>query len=223
MSLKNVSSGILFSFVTVMLLGCSTGVPTSSENVPANLQQQFPECVFVETAGAPVAPILGAYLTTMGSSLAEGAAAGYYTSAYTRPPDRPPHSFRVGNASLVRTQNIPTSFCALFAREPQAVSRSVGQALRTMQPAGYGISEAAGGFRTTWRSGEHAAARWLDRYLVDVRAAGAGQTVVVIRREVYIQRREARNRIEGGNFYFRGQSSGTNEWWLAGEIARRLR
>lgn len=212
----------LFSAVS-MFAACSTAVPNRSNSIPASVEQQFPECLFVDAMEAPGSLILNYYLTTSASSLAEGAAAGYYTSAYSRPPERTPHSFRVGNARLVSTQNVPTRFCALFPRDRQEVSRGVREALGNLQGAGYRLSEISGGFQTTWRSGEHAAARWLDRYIVDVRAAGAGQAVVVVRREVYIQRREAWNRIEGGNFYFRGKSSGMNEWWLVGEIARRLR
>lgn len=226
-------------FGTAALLGCAApGTPLMRAGVADGEGPLIEGCKNVSITARVNDYIAGYYLTTWGSAIQEGAnqgmrqsleedpslgiagsmlqelvatlasprAAGKLNSTSSRPED-----WREKTNSLSTS---PQPFCRRYAAKYDDVSRATAAIVMQMPHKPRVIDQRFGVFETEFVEGQHAAARWRDRYVVVVEPEGPDQTVMLVFRIVYIARSD--------NVFNQGISVGHNETWLMTQVADQL-
>lgn len=164
----------------------------------------------------------GAYMSTWGSAWREGAQSGVQSGLETKDGDRSRVRFTKKVSSSVMNRMLGSDgsdlpflpFCMHFDAPSERVKKAVAKILPHIQnPLVRGL-ERFGNFETDFFEREHTAAKWRDRYLVDVRQVKTGSDVYVYR-DLWISRQ--------GDPFVRAESNGGNEAWILQNIRLLLR
>lgn len=228
--LKPVRATIAQAFVALSFVGAcvAPGTPVSVA-VPSAISSIFPECRFVSPSSSLGDFITSFYLTTYGSAYSEGATAGANIEFEAASDFSAPlrslaiKPFVIQNEQLVPTGTTAPPFCMIQPISSLQAQRALSSARAALVGYGYRASAVSGGFRTSWKRGSHASANWFDRYTIVVAPAPVGQSVAMVRREVYIQRAGFAGSFDESGYFYEATSVGANETWLLNHMQEILR
>lgn len=216
------STGFLKAAALLLVLGplggCVAPGAPQAVSVPSNIAAAFPDCRFVDPQSSGGEFITSYYLTTYGSAFAEGATAGGNSGLQSASDFAAPlrslasRPFILSGENLVPTGASAPPICMLYSSS--GTSKAISAARSTLRAYGYGTSSVPNGLRTSWRRGAHESANWFDRYTIVVAPIGSGQSVAMVRREVYIQRAGFAARFDEDGSFYEATSVGANETWL---------
>lgn len=206
-----------------ILVGCAApGAPqirSSSEDREGEL---IPDCQNVSQKVAVVRYQTGSYMSTWGSAWREGAQNGVQSGLEIKEGDRSRMRFTKKVSSSVMGRMLGSDgsdlpfrpFCMHFNASPEMVKKAIAKIMPHLQnPVVRGL-EKFGSFETDFYEREHSAAKWRDRYLVDVRQMKAG-TAVLVYRDLWISRQ--------GYSFVRAESNGGNEAWILQNVRLLLK
>lgn len=222
-------SGLINALALAFLVGCvAPGTPRGVQ-VPAEVSRKIPGCTFIAQDTPRGEFVSDYYLTTYGSSLAEGASAGANSELQSASDFAAPlrslatRPFEISGEQLLPNGSSAPPLCMTFSRNLQTIREAVAVARGSLSRLGYESSSVGAGFRTSWRRGGHSSANWFDRYTVVAVPTGQGQVVVAVRREVYIQRAGFAARFDDSSLFHEATSVGANEAWVLASIRDSIR
>lgn len=206
---KNSSPCVVVLVFVAALGGCAApGAPllrTTNQDADGPL---VPGCKNVSSKAVVDRYITESYLTTWGSAWVEGATQGFFEGIdeielKKNPTKRP--SEKLNNLPLDSQ-----SFCRTYQHSTLSVSRAVAKVLPLLGNKVAASNIEFGFFRTKDIERQHKAARWRDRYDIQVTKFDSHWTSLSIKRVIYISR--------DGTTFNEAISVGYNEAWIMKKV-----
>lgn len=213
---------LCISIASLSVISCSApGAPSIRESQGDGNGPIVPGCQNIVLDSRILRYQIGSYMSTWSSAWREGTQSGLQSGLEVKEGDRSRIRFTKKLSSSVTERALGSDgsdlpflpFCMHIDAPRGKVSKAVVKLLPYLQNPIIRRMEKFGSYETDFFEREHSAAKWRDRYLIDLRSTQTG-TDVFVYRDLWISRQ--------GSQFVRAESNGGNEAWVLQQIRASL-